>query len=363
MNPALGVSIRILAYNWRDICNPSAGGAEVYTHQILHRLVNSGHEATVFTSAFKGCQAEEIIDGVKYVRNGGRLSVYSKAKRFYHRFGDAYDLVIDEINTVPFMTPKFVEHSKIVALIHQLAREFWFYETPYPVAWIGYRFLEHRWLRLYRSIPTITVSSSTKIELEELGFRRVSVVHNGLNTIPRKSVPEKSLEPTIVFVGRMKKAKKPGDVVEAFNVLKQKHPTLHLTMVGDGYCRESLMNENRDVEFVGYVPRDTRDELVKRAWVIAVPGVREGWGQVVTDANALGTPAVGYDIPGLRDSIIDGHSGILVKPNPTSLAAGLDSILSDNQMRRDMTSKALEWSRSFDWDRSAREFEAAILRR
>ena len=69
---------------------------------------------------------------------------------------------------------------------------------------------------------------------------------------------------------------------------------MQLWMVGDGYLRKKLESnfKTKDVKFFGYVDKKTRDELLRRAWIIAVPGVREGWGQVVTDANALGTPAV-----------------------------------------------------------------------
>ena len=38
-------------------------------------------------------------------------------------------------------------------------REFWFYETPFPVALVGYYFLEKRWLANYRNVPTIMVSN------------------------------------------------------------------------------------------------------------------------------------------------------------------------------------------------------------
>ena len=100
--------------------------------------------------------------------------------------------------------------------------------------------------------------------------------------------------------------------------------------------------------------------MVKKAWVIAVPGVREGWGQVVTDANALGTPAVGYNIPGLRDSIKHGYNGLLVDDNPEALADGMVKILSDDKLREKLSKNAVEWAKQFSWDRSAGEFERLI---
>ena len=58
---------------------------------------------------FPGCRSEEFLDDVRIVRAGGRYSVYWKAKEYYKkRFSrEGYDVVIDEINTRPFLTPRF----------------------------------------------------------------------------------------------------------------------------------------------------------------------------------------------------------------------------------------------------------------
>ncbi|AIY89548.1 glycosyltransferase family 4 protein [Geoglobus acetivorans] len=350
----------MLWFNWRDIGNPEAGGAEVYTHEIAKRLVGKGYSVTLFTSKFEGCRKEEVIDGVRVVRGGGKYAVYRKAKEFYKKNGSKFDVIIDEINTRPFLTPRFVDGHKIIALIHQLAREFWFYETPFPVNLIGYYILEKRWLKSYSDIPTITVSNSTKGDLESLGFKRVFIVHNGLNVEPVDRVPEKSERPTVIYVGRMKRAKKPQDVIDAFRVVRTEVRDAELLMVGDGYLRRKLESVTGDVKFFGYVDRKTRDDLVKKAWVIAVPGVREGWGQVVTDANALGTPAVGYNIPGLRDSIKHGYNGLLVDSSPEAMAGGIIEVLVDDELREKLSRNAIEWAKQFSWDRSAEEFERVI---
>jgi len=176
--------MRILIFNWRDIKNPEAGGAEVYTHEIAKRLVTKGHQVTLFATAFKNCLKKEFIDGVKIVRAGNKFSVYWKAKEYYKKkfLKERFDVVIDEINTRPFLIPEFVNNGeKIIALIHQLAREFWFYEMPMPISLIGYHFLEKIWLKKYKNIPAITVSNSTKEDLKKLGFKKISIIHNGMH--------------------------------------------------------------------------------------------------------------------------------------------------------------------------------------
>jgi glycosyltransferase involved in cell wall biosynthesis len=57
---------------------------------------------------------------------------------------------------------------------------------------------------------------------------------------------------------------------------------------------------------------------LSRAHIILVQAVRERWGRVVIEANAMGTPAIGYDVPGLRDSIRHGETGITIGKNSHS---------------------------------------------
>jgi|Deesub1362B_J571_1020462.scaffolds.fasta_scaffold00502_9 glycosyltransferase involved in cell wall biosynthesis len=352
--------MKILWYNWRDIKNPEAGGAEVYTHEIARRLVERGYSVTLFTAEFNRCRREEIVDGIRIIRRGGKYSVYRKAREYWKK-NKNFDVVIDEINTRPFLTPKYADREKIIALIHQLAREFWFYETPFPVSMIGYYFLENYWLRHYRSVPTITVSESTKSDLEQLGFKKVFIVPNGLDVKPLDAIPKKSERPTVIFLGRMKRAKKPQDVVEAFKLVKKEVKDAQLWMVGDGYLRRKLEQRAKGVKFFGFVNGKTRVELLKKAWVIAVPGVREGWGQVVTQANACATPAVGYDIPGLRDSIKHRYNGLLVESGDIhAFAEAMIKVLIDDELRKKLSNNALEWAKQFSWDKSAEEFERVI---
>ena len=172
--------LRILAYNWRDLAHPRAGGAEVYLQSVAREWVSCGHEVTIFCAAVDGRPARETSDGVEIIRRGGRLGVYREARRYWRREGDGdYDLVVDCVNTRPFLSPRFVRNVPIVAVIHQVAREVWRYETPWPIAILGRYLLEPAWLRIYRDVPVVTVSESSRESLAEYGLRRVTVVPEG----------------------------------------------------------------------------------------------------------------------------------------------------------------------------------------
>ena len=337
------------------------GGAEVFTREVAKRWVEWGHQVTLFTSEFEGCKREEVVDGVRIVRAGGKYGVYRWARKLYRkRFSkEGFDVVVDEINTRPFFAPKFVNSDEhVVALIHQLAREYWFYETRFPLNYVGYYFLEDRWLRNYVDVPTITVSESTKKDLEEIGFKRVSVVPEGLNFRPLDEVPEKEAYPVVAYVGRLKRAKRPDHAIKAFKIVKEKVPYAELWILGDGPFKEDLAGmADEGVRFFEGLGDVERRELLRRSWVLVNPSVREGWGLNVVEANALGTPCVAYDVAGLRDSIKDGETGLLSEHGSVDdLAERILGVLHDGVMRERLGRNALEYSRGFSWDATAKEF-------
>jgi glycosyltransferase involved in cell wall biosynthesis len=353
--------MKILWFNWRCWLNPSMGGAEVFTYEVAKRWVAHGNDVTLFTSEYEGCKKEECIDGIKIIRAGGRFGIYEQAKKAYQaRFRhEDFDVVIDEINTQPFFAQKFVKnHEKVVALIHQLAREFWFYETPFPVSYVGYHFLENRWLKQYVNIPTVTVSESTRKDLKALGFRNVSIVPEGLNFKPLSDLSEKESKPVVAFSGRLKHAKRPDHAIKAFEIIKQKVPDAELWVFGDGPFRKQLEDiAGSGVKFFGNIDSVERRALLKKCSLLLVSGVREGWGLNVIEANALGTPAVAYDAPGLCDSVRNCETGLLAKNGDIEdLACKSINVLTDAGLKEKLSLNALNYSKQFSWDKTAECF-------
>jgi glycosyltransferase involved in cell wall biosynthesis len=359
-------NLKILWLNWRCWLNPAMGGAEVFTREVAKRFAAAGHDVCLFTSEYAGCQREEVVDGVRILRAGGRFSVYLQAARFYRKnlSKDNFDIVIDEINTVPFFAHKFVKKGeKVFALIHQLAREYWLYEMPFPLGQIGFYFLEDRWLREYKALPTLTVSNSTKEDLRSLGFNNVSLIPEGLNFSPLSSVGPKSQQPVIVFAGRLKQAKRPDHAIIAFKHVKKVIPDAELWILGDGPFRNQLEKlACPGVTFFGNLGNIERRNLIAQSWVLINPSVREGWGLNIIEANALGTPTVVYDVPGLRDSVINGETGLFAQAgNVMALSNQLIAILKNHKLREKISKNALAYSSKFDWENTYDSFQKAIL--
>jgi glycosyltransferase involved in cell wall biosynthesis len=353
--------MRILWLNWKDLKNPEAGGAEVFTHEVAKRMVAEGYRVTLFTSAFPGASPRDSNDGVEIIRRGTKTTVQGEAKQFYEKNSRDFDLVVDEINTKPFMTPKFVK-GNVLALIHQLAREVWLYETPFPVGLVGYSVLEPLWLNRYKDTPTVTVSKSSERDLISLGFKIVYVVREGLSYIPLSTLPVKEVDPTIIYLGRLTKAKRVGHLITSFNKVLETWPKAKLWIVGDGYQRRELESASgKNVTFFGKTEKRKVSDLLAKAWVMVYPSVREGFGLAVIEANAHGTPAVGYDVPGIRDAIQDQTTGILARSGSVaSLTKAIIGIIEDPILRLELSKNALAYSKEFSWDRTASEFSAIV---
>jgi glycosyltransferase involved in cell wall biosynthesis len=92
-----------------------------------------------------------------------------------------------------------------------------------------------------------------------------------------------------------------------------------------------------------------------------MPSVCEGWRLAVAESNAMGTPVVAYNVPGLRDSVIDGKTGVLVKDNsPQSLARISVSLLTDRDRLKKYSNDALAFSTHFSWDNTASALDKII---
>src|SRR5207244_2260051 len=132
--------------------------------------------------------------------------------------------------------------------------------------------------------------------------------------------------------GRLKKAKLPHHAMQAFSIIKREIPDARMWVVGDGYMLNELKRMNvSDVTFYGHVENELKYKLMSRAHLALAPAVREGWGLVVTECNAMGTTVVAYNVHGLRDSVQDGLTGILVDKSPEHLARAAIALLEDGE--------------------------------
>jgi glycosyltransferase involved in cell wall biosynthesis len=314
--------VKVLFFNWRDLAHPQAGGAEVWTERVARHLVMKGHRVTLFVAAVAGRPEREVVEGVTIVRRGSKFGVYREAKRFWRETGHEFDVVMDEINTRPFLAPAFAGNTPVLAIAHQVARDVWFEETSFPVAMVGRYVLEPKWLRHYRATTTLTLSDSSAESLAAYGLEDVHVLTPGGDPVVRPAV-QKEAKPTIAFLGRLVPSKRPDHAIDALRHVRLAIPDAQLWLMGDGPMLPRLAKSaGEGVHFLGRVPHAERNARLARAHVLVATSVREGWGLNVSEAAVCGTPSIGYAVPGLVDSI-PRSGGALVPPDPEALASSL----------------------------------------
>jgi glycosyltransferase involved in cell wall biosynthesis len=363
-------SLRLLALSWRYLDHPAAGGAEVVTHEILSRLAQTLDEVTCFTASYPGASTTSTIDGVNLIRRGRQATVHFWAWRWLRKKHGQYDWIIDQINTIPFFTPLYVPAEKRVFLCHQLAREYWWRETrgvaklAAPMGFLA----EPAIMRLYRRSQGVTGSQSTRRDLAALGIPadQVTIVPYPLSMRPLESLPDKHGPLRVVVLGRLTPAKFIEEAVRAFGNVQRVVPEASLDIVGAGDDRYRRRLERivlglglSSVTFHGRVSEEQKRALLAQAHVHVFTSHREGWGLVVSEAAAMGTPSVGYDVPGVRDSIADRRL-LVPSGDMFALASRAVALWSDPQLYAEVREAAWRRTHEMSPSASARGFAHAL---
>ncbi|BFI73733.1 D-inositol-3-phosphate glycosyltransferase [Nanoarchaeota archaeon] len=348
----------IFIYNWRDKKHRRSGGSETYIFNII-KYIND--KILFFTSKDKNLNNFEEYNNIKIFRFGIDylpilISLFSLFKLFKYR----PKIIIENINHIPF----FIPYKKIV-IVHHLSGKQALYEYPFLSIFVW--FFEYIIFPLfYRNKIIITVSESTKELLKKLGFERVYVIHNGIN---RKNIIIDKKENAIVYLGRIMKYKRIEHIILSFYLVKKKVKDAKLYIIGREKNKKylnklkELVNKLKlkDVYFLGYVDENKKEEILKKSKVIVMTSVVEGWGIGIIEGNSYGCVSIGYNVRGLKDSIKNNYSGFLVENNNIKeLSNKIIELLENEELFNKMSKNSIEYSKNFDWDKSARKFEKIL---
>ncbi|WP_063836967.1 glycosyltransferase family 4 protein [Phaeacidiphilus oryzae] len=360
-----------LFLNWRDPRHPQAGGAEVYCHEIARRWVAAGIRVTLLTARFGGAAGWETLDGVEIRRAGGTFGVYAAAAHHLRTHRHEYDLVVDFQNGIPFFSPLFAgQWTPCVCVIHHVHQDQFDLRFHWPMNTIG-RSLEKpvsRWV--YRGRPVIAVSPSTREQIRRrLGFTNpVHLVPSG-SSPPLAGLPPRSAAPRIAVVSRLVPHKRMALLLDAVPAVLRHWPDLRIDIAGDGSELPSLRKQaaalglGLSTILHGRVSEEQKCALLAQAWLTVLPSSGEGWGLGVIEANSVGTPALAFDVPGLRDAVEPGRTGWLLPPG-ADLAAGIDHALEDCAnpgVARRLAEECHTWAAGFSWDSSALRLAEVVL--
>jgi glycosyltransferase involved in cell wall biosynthesis len=341
-------------------------------HEIFGRLAERGHEVSALVSGWRGCARTTRLDGIRVHRSGMRNTFSVSAPSYFRRHlrGHPYDVIVEDLNKVPLFTPLWAGRP-VVLLTHHLFGLTAFQAAPIPVAAATVA-LEWPIGRVYRDVPSIAVSESTKEDLIDRGLRpdRISVIRNGIDIdyfTPRPDA--RAARPTLLFLGRLKKYKRVDLVIDAVRVLVDDGIDVELLIAGEGEERAALearvgrLGLEDRVRMLGFLDEPAKLEALRSSWIHVLTSAKEGWGISNLEAAACATPSVVSDAPGLRESVLNGKTGLLAPHGDVAeLSAAIARLVQDPELLERMSRQAREFAETFSWEASADAFERYLQR-
>ncbi|HRP08298.1 MAG TPA: glycosyltransferase, partial [Gemmatimonadales bacterium] len=224
----------------------------------------------------------------------------------------------------------------------------------------------------YRKAWFHAISESTRDDLVGRGVprERIAVVHPGVDSTRYHPATDRAriAPPTFVYLGRLKRYKGVDFLLEAMSLVAESHHEMRLVVAGGGDDRPRLetlarrLGVSGRVEFAGFVDETEKLRLLRGAVANVFPSPKEGWGITVMEAAACGTPSLASDSPGLRDSVRDGQTGILVPHgDPAALAAAMTGLVEDAELASRLGDAAREHALVHTWQAAVDQVEAHLV--
>ena len=350
------------------ITDLDAGGAERALVEIVTRLDRTKWEPRVFCLGSPGELCRPLAEaGIEAVCLGARRAWHIRI----------LPRLVRELRYFrPVLLQTWLYHANIAGRIAaRMAR------VPRVVA--GIRVAERRGRRRLRIDKAtqwivdhnVCVSQSVaEFSIREGGLKpdKVSVIRNGVDferfasaqpaDLTRFGIPAESR--TVVFVGRLDPQKNPLALVTAMERLRLRFSDVHALVVGEGTLRPELERDvtarglDEIVHLAGW--QSNVPELMRAAYVLAVPSRWEGLANVALEAMAAGLPVVATDVEGVREVVVSGRTGVIVPAGSVQdLAEGLALLLGPPEMGAAMRRESQRIVREgFTWERAASEYEA-----
>ena len=357
--------MQILWLNHRDLRHPRGAGAERTIFEVGRRLAERGHRVRWVSSAWPGAPVHDSLAGIEVSRYAGPLLPHA-AGALLLRSARPPDVVVDDLaHVVPWCSPWWAATPTVVFFRHLHARTLPG-QVRGPLAAVLTR-VERSYSRLYRRAPFVTESQQSQTDLEALGIAsdRCWRIPPGVDSQVLRPGTLDAI-PSFVFFAGLRPYKRPEDAVRAFALYRRSGLPGTLSVVGAGPSLERVRELTRteqldtDVRFMGRMSAEALAELLSHAWVNINCSVAEGWGYSTLEAASCGVPTVAYDVPGVRETVLEGKTGVLVPDGDVAqLASGLRLL---TESRPTWTARCRGYAESFSWEECASRWEEVLTR-
>lgn len=356
--------MKILIINKFCPLHPRAGGAEKNLLEIFSRI-GQNHEVHLLSAMFPGARREETYRNIHILRFGQANSLNIIRIHLLLPFLTGRylkilkpDILLEDISVLPLFTPILYPRQRKIVMIHNLNRFQFFKSQKFPYALIGY-LAESLFLLLYRNEKIIVISEWMKQELIKHKFKEVYKILNGVNenllTIKKEYAPE----PTVLFLGRLENRKGVDLFLKTYPLVKNRIPSVKYVVAGREFQR---YRHHPEIEFLGYVSEAEKQKLFSRTWLYVAPSRIEGYGISVIEANATGTFVIANDVEGLKESVVNGKTGLLVNCYDSEIFAEKIVEWLNREKLQTKEDACWAWAKEHDWEKSAEEAERVITK-
>ena len=270
-----------------------------------------------------------------------------------------------------YVLPPLVTCRSVVTIhdcIHLMFPQY----LPNPLALAYARTSIH--LAAKRSTRVLTVSESSKrdiLRFVDIPAGKIDVIYNAYDERfgiePRAEDVVRVREryqlqgDFVLYAGNVKPHKNVERLIEAFDLVRRRGlDHLKLIIIGDEISKYAALRRavhahqlHKYVRFLGYMPEETLAVMYRLAGVFVFPSLYEGFGLPPLEAMASGTPVVTSNVSSLPE--VAGDAAVLVDPyDPTAIADGIERVLTDEGLRRELRTKGLARAKQFSWEASVR---------
>jgi len=376
-----------------------------YVHDINRHLVRLGHAVRVVTPGAPGQAPRESFDGVEVVR----FPLDLPEDLTYGRVAQSRVGLLQKLQRLKVMGSYMMAQARATinegrAFRAHLVHAHWaiptgpaavlaarrlglpcvitmhggdVYVNPaqgydFPTRWYVRPFL--RWtLRNADGLTAITEDCRQHALRAGAPAEKIHLVLNGADL--RRFSPDHSEErpygQRMIFACRQLFPRKGiRFLIRAAAELKRRFPDLKLVLAGDGFERPDLeqlaagLGIGADTVFLGWVPNAELPRYYRAAAVSVIPSLEEGFGIPAAEAMGCEIPVVASDAGGLPEVVEHEVTGLIVpRGDDHALAEAISRLLVDEALRRRMGQAGRERAlRLFDWDNSAKSFNALYRR-
>lgn len=352
--------------------------------QVAKHLVKRGHEVHVLTYKHPGYTMDQVLEGINIHRLGPfpisgvqpyfRRAIIQGIGIIHRGLRIEFD-IIQASQTFPLIPAKVLSKLKkrpIVAVYHDVYGYLFSLKDKGLIKGLIRGSVEKVTLNQeYDGI--IAVSESTRDKLQNCGLpeNMLHVIYEGVDLEIIDSINVDKINGFLVlYVGRIVAHKRIEDLMDAFKIVHKKIPSAKLMIVGTGPMRQELENYASHIgieeytRFTGYVSDKKKYRMMKKADVLVLPSVMEGFGLVLIEAMACGTPVIAVDLGGPKEVVTDNKTGFLVSPRqPKGMAEKILILLRNHELRQVIGKDArLKVEESFTWEKTAERIESLYLK-